>query len=173
MTVLTNPDQAVLWRDLIQGAETRSAIHLSPVYENYLAQLVCRFATQPDISRKIMALEWVTAAKSREAAHLLQVGDECLLLAGLFPQWLTHRSLNLNYFIQLGQTAYGAVSQRTQDLYAGLSRQFVVLTDVLFYVRETAVLTPYEAYARATDIGSAHALQVLASYEGITPFRRR
>ncbi len=173
MTLLTNPDQAVLWRDLIQGAETRSNIHLPPNLENYLTQLVSRFAAHPDISHKIMGIEWVSAMKTREADALIQVGDECLLLAGLFPQHLTRRSLNLGYFIRLGQSAYGALSLSTHDLYEGLSRQFVVLTDVLFYVRESSILLPYEAYCRARDIGSEHALRVLSTYEGITPFRRR
>ncbi len=173
MTLLTNPDQSVLWRDLIQGAEARSDIHLPLHLENYLTQLVCRFVTHPDISHKIMGIEWISAMKNREADALIQVGDECLLLAGLFPQHLTRRSLNLNYFIKLGQSAYGALSLHTHDLYEGLSRQFVVLTDVLFYVRESAVLSPYDAYCRARDIGSEHALRILSTYEGIAPFRRR
>ncbi len=169
MALLTHPD----WKSLIQHAEARSAISLSSPLENYLAQLVERFSTEPSMGEQASALAWLKARQGLEMQGYLRIGDECLLMAGLFPEHLTRRSMNLNYYIHLGRSAYAAMSRRTSDLYGVLAQQFVVLIDVLYYVpAATPDLLPFEAYERFKATGSEHAKRILADYERITPFRR-
>lgn len=167
MTLLTHPD----WKALIQIAENRSAIQLTPRLENYLSDLIQRFSTDPHLAEEAMAMGWLKAVSSAEGERYLRIGDECLLLAGLFPDYLTRRTLTLDYFIRLGRSAYGAISHHATDLYGVLSSQFVVLMDVLYYVRDVPPLLPYEAYQRFRATGSEHAKRVLASHEGIIPFK--
>lgn len=168
MTLLLTPD----WKSVIQDAEQRSTIILPPLLESYLTHLVQRFSTEPEVAQKLMAAAWLEAAQTRDTSRLAAVGDECLLMAGLFPDRVARRSVNLSYFVQMGQSAYGALSRRTSDLYSTLATQFVVLMDVLYYVRDSSVLLPYEAYQRWQSIGSQHAKEILASYDKIRPFRK-
>jgi hypothetical protein len=169
MALLTHPD----WKSLIQHAEARSAISLPSPLENYLIQLIKRFSTEPMLGEQASALAWLNAKQALEMEGFLRIGDECLLMAGLFPERLARRSMNLNYYIQLGRSAYFALSRRTSDLYGVLAQQFVVLTDVLYYVPSTTPdLLPFEAFERFQATGSEHAKRILADYERITPFRR-
>lgn len=168
MTLLLTPD----WKSVIQAAEQRSTIILPPDLESYLTHLVRRFATEPEVTHRLMAAAWLEAAQSRDDQRLAAVGDECLLIAGLFPEKVARRSLNLSYFVQMGQSAYASVSRKTHDLYNSLATQFVVLMDVLFYVRDSSILLPYEAYQRWHALGSEHAKAVLVSYDKIRPFRK-
>lgn len=169
MTLITHPD----WTSLIQLAEARSAIQLPSPLENYLIQLVKRFSLEPHLGGQASALAWLAAKQAQGSEAYLRIGDECLLMVGLFPKQLTRRSLNLSYYIELGRSAYAALSHCGSDLYDGLSKQFVVLTDVLYYVPAHAPdFLPYEAYERFQSTGSEHAKRILADYARITPFRR-
>lgn len=169
MTLITHPD----WTSLIQLAEARSDIQLPSPLETYLIQLLKRFSGDTKLGEQASALAWLAAKQGEAHEAYGRIGDECLLMVGLFPKQLTRRSLNLNYYIQLGRSAYAALSQRQSDLYGALAQQFIVLTDVLYYVPGDAPeLLPYDAYQRFQDTGSEHAKRILADYARITPFRR-
>lgn len=166
--LLTHPD----WKALIQQAESRSAITLACPLENYLSNLMQRFIRESTLGQQVMAMAWLESRQTGEVERYLRVGDECLILAGLFPDHLKRRSLGLHYYIQLGRTAYAALSHHTSDLYGALSTDFVALTDVLYYVRANAALPPFEAYQRFQDSGSLHAKALLEQYVRIIPLRR-
>lgn len=165
--LLAHPD----WKSLIQSAEARSAITLPLPLENYLTLLIERFSRETSLFNAVMAMAWLEAKQRAEAEQYMKVGDECLMLAGLFPHYIDRRSLRLRYYVQLGRSAYAALSHHTSDLYGALASEFVVLTDVLYYVRSDALLLPFEAYQRFEAIGSDHAKRVLADYDNIRPLK--
>jgi hypothetical protein len=62
---------------------------------------------------------------------LRDVGDQCLLVAGVFPHQAERRMVRLSYFVALGQSAYEQLSRflgrSTAQLYGELSSTFVSL----------------------------------------------
>ena len=101
-----------------------------------------------------------------------EVGDHCLLFAGLFPRAAEKRLVKISYFVGLGQGAYSTISQCTDDLYGLLALQFVVLTDVLQSIRQGYDLLPLEAYEQWNDTGSQRALRILQEYTKSTPIKK-
>lgn len=157
----------VLWRDVIKGAEDRCRVDLPLEIESYLVSLLIRFTSQADFANHIMAKEFLRAMQETELLRrysLANVGDQCLLLSGLFPGCAARRQVNVRYFVDIGRSAYSTISHTATDLYGMLSMQFVLLMDVLQSLNQRHILLPLEAYELWQELGSKHALAVLQSY---------
>ena len=159
-----DPKIVVLWRDLIKGAEDRCEVNLQHEIESYLVQLLIRFTSHTEIGQEIMATSFLDAINEQQAPcrySLAHVGDQCLLLSGLFPGIAERRHVKISYFVDLGRSAYATISDTTSDLYGSLALQFVVLTDILQSVNESKTLMPMEAYDLWQELGSKRAFKIL------------
>jgi hypothetical protein len=141
--------------------------------------LLQRFCEQTDVLERVMALEYLhslTAEGRVRNERLRDVGDHCLLYAGLFPHIACKRKVRISYFVQLGRSAYQqlslALNQSAAQLYSELSFAFVMLMDVLHRVRElqaASCLAPLEAIDLSQDTSSEHALNSLRRYTAAQP----
>lgn len=165
----------MLWRDVVKEAEDRCSINLQEELETYLISLLIRYLDNPEMTQRIFAVAFMEAlkrgAKERQVS-LQNVGDECLLFAGLFPKAALPRQVTIKYFVDLGRTAYFSISNKNNDLYTALAFQFVVLMDVLQSIPNQTPLLPLEAYEQWQTLGSQRALEILKSYtqSKIAPF---
>jgi hypothetical protein len=171
MKILIQSTPVALWHEIIHDAEATCSISLNEELESYLVFLMMRYTSQPDIVKKIMAthfLEGVNSSPSKKLLVLQQVGDNCLIFSGLFPKMAEKRLVKISYFVNMGRTAYSAISQHQSDLYDSLSNHFVPLMDVLQSVRHSVKdfpdLLPFEAYDLWNETGSLRALSVLKQY---------
>ncbi len=161
------PSVVTLWRDSVKGAEERCQVTLSEDIESYLVFLLIRFSNKPDIAKQVMATEFFKALQEKEFSRrysLANVGDQCLLLSGLFPGIAERRQVKVRYFVDLGRSAYANISDAASDLYAALAAQFVILMDVLQSLNQRQVLLPFEAYDLWRELGSRRALAVLHAH---------
>lgn len=177
MSLLTNTTSVVLWQEVIKNAEDRCSIALKDELEAYLISLMIRFTNKPEVVNKIIATAFLDALQARERERhlsLQQVGDQCLIFAGLFPKAAEKRLVKINYFVDLGRSSYAAISYKTNDLFGSLALQFVVLMDVLQCVRGCSDLLPLEAYEQWTQVGSQRALKMMQEYanQGIIPIKK-
>ena len=178
MKILVNSTSLALWHEIIHEAEASCAIVLNEETEAYLVFLLMRYLKKPEIVKQVMAEELLEglhlAARSREEM-LRGVGDKCLLFSGLFPKMAERRLVKISYFVNLGQSAYGALAKSNYDLYGSLSRQFVTLMDVLQSIRSYSTdfpdLLPLQAYDLWNETGSQRALKVLGQYTQAIPKR--
>src|SRR3990167_6925576 len=132
MHVLTSTSSLMLWQDVIKQAENRCSISLKQELEAYLVSLLVRYTNRPDIVRQIVATAFLNAIQEESRQHSLQcIGDQCLLFTGLFPQITKRRQVKIKYYVDLGRSAYAAISSTTNDLYSSLAFEFVALMDVL------------------------------------------
>lgn len=176
MTILTSTTSTALWHDIIHEAEKTCAVALKEEVESYLVFLLMRYTNKPELAAQVMATEFLRGANlnslQRQAA-LQDVGDKCLLFTGLFPSIAEKRRVSLSYFVQIGQTAYVAISTKNNDLYGLLGHQFVSLMDVLQSVKLHSEacpdLLPLQAYELWNDTGSQRALSVLKQYTDAMP----
>lgn len=106
---------------------------------------------------------------------LQRLGDIALFIAGLFSDSLNRRAVDVDYYIGMGETAYGqlhdAMQRRTNrfervELFADLQRMFAPLVDVLGEVSEMSglssdadTLRSYELWIRTGSERAARRLQ--------------
>ena len=180
--LIVEPTALAQWQRLVRDAtETSEQPTLDESLEAYLVMLLHRFASQRDTGHRVMATEYLEGLLVRgrvRSTRLREVGDHCLILAGLFPHRARRRLVRNSYFIRLGRTAYRQLAeglgQSTASLYRELSRHFVLLTGILHAIRDLGnepALDAIEAAELWQDTGSAYARRRLSSStRGVTVF---
>ncbi|MGD8783301.1 MAG: hypothetical protein PVG75_02640 [Thioalkalispiraceae bacterium] len=168
------------WHELVKEAEEYNGVSLDEELESYLVLTLMRYTQQPDMVSKIVALEYLNGCQafgSERQARMREVGDQCLLFSGLFPNHAKRRNVKISYYVNMGKTAYHTVSELTQQALAGmyhnLSRSFVSLMDTLLAIRNMhehqGQLEPLLAYELWQDTRSKQAQQVFSGtgHEGL------
>jgi hypothetical protein len=162
-TLVLQPTDLAQWHALVAEAQQACDSNLDEPLESYLVFLLMRFADRPELARKIMALEFLRAQQtdSQQAGNLRDVGDQCLLFSGLFPQIAEKRMVRVSYFVNIGRSAYGQLSslvdRQSERLFSNLAGGFVAIMDVLHAMRGlsgTPALQPLAAAELWADTGS-------------------
>ncbi len=162
--ILTGDSSTQLWHELVREGEARAHAALGEELESYLVFTLMRHYRDAPLAHRVMALELLEALQrdgGQRRDELRDVGDRCLLIAGLYPELARRRRVPLRYFLELGQGAYDQLAQELQRalaaLYAQLARAFNELVRVLVELRrlsgEWAGLDPLERIALATREG--------------------
>src|SRR2546430_6955889 len=107
--ILTDMPQMELWTDLVHEAERGAATRLDEELESYLVFLLMGHTRDVQLGRNAVALDYLLAraeSGTRLKQELREVGDRCLLLAGLYPEQAERRLVSIRYFLELGSHAY-------------------------------------------------------------------
>jgi hypothetical protein len=138
---------AELWQGLVHEAGTRVGVPVDEARESYLVFVLLRFQRDDLLLVRTQALEWLAAqacSGSQRADALRDVGDRCLLIAGLYPGIAERRRVGSDYFIDLGRGAYHEVAEASRNAYASLfeqlARSYRELVRVLRSLRATPEL---------------------------------
>jgi hypothetical protein len=137
-TILTQATPTALWFNAIQGVETQRQVTLKTEVEAYLVFLLMRYTRDTALAQETLALKFLRGLQATphlRAETLQAVGDQCLIISGLFPLIAERRQLKLKYFVELGQVTYNGLSTHNNDLFSLLSKQFIILTDLLHAFR--------------------------------------
>jgi len=130
----------------------------------------------------LMLVDATDAASTAERNFSLQrIGDVALFIAGFFADSLAHKLVDIDYYINMGGSAYGSLSDETRGTARGralggvfqeLAQKFQIVVDVLNEVRDNArgstdidVLRTYEIWLRT---GSCRAESLLRQ-QGVIP----
>ncbi len=175
--LILQPTDLAQWHALVAEAQAACHLSLDEPLESYLVFLLMRFAHRPDLTRSIMALEFLEAQHhcGQQADRLREVGDRCLLFSGLFPQIAETRLVRVSYFVRIGRSAYDQlallVDRKRDALYGRLADAFVAVMDVLHAMRGLGgapVLQPLAAAELWADTGSRGAYrEILATCGGL------
>lgn len=176
---MLEPTITAQWQALVKEAEENSHLLLGDELESYLVFLLVRFTNKPEMARSVLALDFLQSVQAQgmqQKNKLRDVGDKCLLFAGLFPGRAQRRRINISYYVDMGQSAYGilsAISQQTlANLYQKLEKSFVQLMDILHTLREFSQhLTLLQAEELWHDTNSQHALATFRRYTQGMPIR--
>jgi hypothetical protein len=129
---------AQLWYELVREGEARMHLRLPEDIESYLVFVLHRHQSDAQLGARTMALECLHGLECIGTARcdaLRDVGDRCLLIAGLFPALARRRNVGPDYYASLGQAAYGEVAVITRAghaaLFAQLARGFGAMRQVL------------------------------------------
>ena len=142
-TLILHPTDISQWHALVYEAQANSQLVLTENTESYLVFLLMRFSQTTQLMESVIALDFLEAMSlsGRRRVDLLQdVGDKSLLLCGLFPGIAHKRRVGIEYFSDLGQSAYLTVSElqdnQLSELYLQLSDQFITMRHVLQAMRQ-------------------------------------
>ncbi|VAX01860.1 hypothetical protein MNBD_GAMMA22-177 [hydrothermal vent metagenome] len=125
------------WHRLVLEAQEITQTPLSEDLESYLVFMLMRNMKNSNINSKVMAMEYINSIKSHGSERelrLREVGDQCLLFSGLFPQRAQRRHMKVKYYVDLGRTAYLHLAD---DLTAGVARLYQQLSDSFIYIMDT------------------------------------
>jgi hypothetical protein len=183
--LLPEQSPAEYFKDLVESSLARQHLRANELTSYYLVDLLCRFMRPDrripfcDDTSEPLALRLRRALESggmEQRARLRNLGDFSLFTSGFFSDSLNRRSVDLDYYVSMGEYAYGSLSRRDTDafgeVFTELARKFVTYMDVLADISErtggtgsTDVLRLYERWLRT---GSARDGQRLAG-RGLVP----
>lgn len=171
----------------------RQGVDVDPHAAHYVVNLMTLFSRSEAFYEddgdaygvRPLALMLADAADAPTPEHrnnsLQRIGDVALFIAGFFIDSLAHKAVDVDYYIHMGENAYGSLSDEVRgtlrgdvfaDVYRELARKFQVLIDVLNEVRDgarqesdTDLLRTYEVWLRT---GSKRAESLLRQ-QGVVP----
>ncbi len=172
----------------VREAMAHQSVEASPETEYYLVQLLnrCRNTEylhcklDPHAEEAALCQILARALDSEKSARILllqKLGDIALYSAGYFPESLSRKLIDVDYYMQLGGTAYSSLANLLshrfqQELYAELSEKFPVWVDILSEVSTQSrghshddLLKLYDAWLKH---GKRSAL-LLLQHHGILP----
>ncbi len=134
---------------------------------------------------KPLALMFADAADAPSTEQrnqtLQRIGDVALFISGFFVESFANRAVDIDYYMTMGESAYGSLSDEVRgtfrgnafaDVYRELATKFQILIDVLHEVRDSAraesdvnLLRTYEFWRKT---GSRRAEKLLRQ-QGIVP----
>ena len=166
--LILEPTATAQWQKLLKQAEDKAQCQLDEDLESYLIFTLMRFTQQPELASKVMAPEYLRSqglTGQAKQQQLRDVGDQCLILSGLFPQLAEKRLVRVSYYVDLGRSAYEHLSQILNrafaELYLHLSASFVQLTDILHNIRSEPALQPLQAHQYWQDSASRNAYRLI------------
>lgn len=140
---------AELWQELVREAEGSAGHALDEWRESYLVFMLMRHQQDAYLLARIQATEWLNAQEevgTARADALRDVGDRCLLIAGLFPGVAERRRVSVDYYIDIGRGAYDEVAHCSRagyaDLFERLARTYHDLVRVLRALRPSRTAMP-------------------------------
>jgi hypothetical protein len=157
------------WYALISQAEYETRCQLPVDAEHYLVRMLLRFTKEQE-NRYVQEDRPEMSGGERQKSYekLNRLGDQCLLMTGLFPDHQGKYPFPFSHFVETGENAYRELARGRdrQGLFTFLGDNFVLLMDVLQQVRELCdgyqFLDPIQAYDIWQETGSQRALSVLS-----------
>ena len=162
------------FKEQVESALARQHLQAGDLTEYYLVNLLCRFVRHDaaDIDHgEPLALRLARALQTggtEQRARLRSLGDFSLFTAGFFSDSFSRRHVDVDYYVSMGEYAYGSLSRAEdalREVFAELSRKFVGFSDVLADISERHALTSnndvlrmYEKWLRTGSVRDGHRL---------------
>jgi hypothetical protein len=177
-----NQSATEYFRELVESAMQRQRLASGELTSFYLVNLLAGFVRvdrTPAASDEPLGVRFAKALQEagvRQRDGLRQVGDHSLFISGFFADSLNRRLVDVDYYIQLGECAYGSLARQGNgtfgEVFDELAGKFTAYVDVLGEVSERSALSSnsdllrlYEKWVRTRSRRSG---DILAS-RGIVP----
>jgi hypothetical protein len=170
------------FRDLVESALQHQHLAAREGTSFYLVNLLAGFvhvdrtASTADEPLGVRFVKALQEAGARQRDELRRVGDHSLFISGFFADSLSRSLVDVDYYIQLGEHAYGSLARQADvtfgDVFDELAGKFPAFVDVLGEVSERTAMASnadllrlYEKWLRTRSRRSG---DLLAS-RGIVP----
>ena len=181
------------FRTSIDEIIARQRVEVDPHAAHYVVNLVTLFSRSEALYEDdgenyglrplaLMLADATDAPTPEQRNHALQrIGDVALFIGGFFIESLANKAVDVDYYISMGENAYGSLSVEVRgtfrgnafaEIYRELAAKFQILVDVLNEVRDGArkesdvdLLRTYEIWQKT---GSRRCENLLRQ-QGIVP----
>ena len=160
------------WHTLVHEAELDYGCHLDEAMQSYLVFTLMRFSKNQQLNAHALAIDYLTSHQlpnNLRSERLRDIGDQCLLVSGLYPQSTEKRQVSAAYYVELGRSAYHHISTFTHkgiaELYQQLAESFILLMDLLQTIRQYSApaLQPFTALELWNLTGSQAAINQVST----------
>ena len=172
------------FRDEVNRAFDVEGVERHELTQHYLVQLLAGYASHP-VESGPLAIRFMTALSEsprERKTHLREIGDTSLFVSGFWGDSLTRSLVDVDYYIELGETAYGELAGASaagpfgSEVFARLARNFARFVEVLMTIRRRTsgaagshqIVRLYERWMRTRSDWAARRL----AEEGVFPFGR-
>lgn len=149
--LVRNESPAEYFKELVETAIEHQHVAVREFTSFYLVNLLTGFvqfdrssSTTVDEPLGIRLARALQTGGSRQRDGLREVGDLSLFISGFFADSLTRSLVDVDYYIQLGEVAYGSLARRADptlaDVFDELAGKFPACVDVLSEVSERSAL---------------------------------
>lgn len=149
--LVRNETPAEYFKELVETAIEHQHVAVRELTSFYLVNLLtgfvqfdCSSSTAGDEPLGIRLARALQTGGSRQRDGLREVGDLSLFISGFFADSLTRSLVDVDYYIQLGEVAYGSLARRGDptlaDVFDELAAKFTACVDVLTEVSERSAL---------------------------------
>ena len=181
------------FRTSIDDVIAKQGVELDPHATHYIVNLITLFARSGEFYEddgetyglRPLAVMLADAADAPSPDHrtqtLQRIGDVAMFVSGFFIESLADKAVDVDYYIYMGENAYGSLSEEVRgtfrgsvfaDVYRELACKFPIVIDVLNEVRDGArhesdldLLRTYEIWLKT---GSRRAEKLLQQ-QGVVP----
>ena len=173
LTLVAQPQD--YFRELVTEAMGKQRVSTRPETEFYLVNLLGQFMSSARLTHEPLAFMVKDALEEphpmAQSSLFRNIGDVSLYMGGYFQDSLTRKLVDVDYYIDMGGTAYKQVAVRTQEehlkeLYLELADKFARFIEVLAEVSdkttprtEKDLLRMYDLWMRTKSERAAKALQ--------------
>jgi hypothetical protein len=181
--LVRNESATEYFRELVESAMQNQRVSAAELTSFYVVNLLAGFvhfdrspAAGDDAPLGVRLARAMQEAGIAQRDGLKKVGDLSLFISGFFSDSLNRSLVDVDYYIQLGECAYGSLARRGEgtftDVFDELSGKFTAFVDVLGEVSERTALTSnadllrlYEKWVRTKSRRSGD----LLAARGIVP----
>lgn len=146
-----NESPIAYFKELVDSAMQRQQMAAGEMTSFYLVNLLAGFVHRDptrDGDDEPLGIRFARALQAdgtRQRDGLRHVGDISLFISGFFSDSLTRSLVDVDYYIALGERAYGSLARHADetfsDVFDELAGKFVEFVDVLGEVSERTALT--------------------------------
>lgn len=145
-----NESPTEYFKELVESAMTHQGLAAREMTSFYLVNLLAGFihldrVESNDDPLGIRLAKALQAGGSFQRDSLKQVGDLSLFISGYFSDSLKRSLVDIDYYITLGERAYGSLARQSDDAFSDvfdeLADKFCGFVDVLGEVSERTSLT--------------------------------
>jgi hypothetical protein len=181
--LVRNQSPTEYFRELVESAMQNQRVSAHELTSFYVVNLLAAFvhldhspAAGEDEALGVRLARAMQTAGIAQRDGLRKVGDLSLFISGFFSDSLNRSLVDVDYYIQLGECAYGSLARQSDetlgDVFDELSGKFTTFVDVLGEISERTALTSngdvlrlYEKWLRTKSRRSAD----LLAARGIVP----
>jgi hypothetical protein len=150
--IFHNESPTEYFRELVESAMQNQHVSAQELTSFYVVNLLAGFvhldrspAAGEDEALGVKLARAIQAAGLTQRDELRKVGDLSLFISGFFSDSLNRRLVDVDYYIQLGECAYGSLARQGDealgDVFDELSGKFTAFVDILTEVSERTALT--------------------------------
>jgi len=149
--LVRNESPAEYFKELVETAIEHQHVAVRDLTSFYLVNLLTGFvqfdrssSTAADEPLGLRLARALQTGGSRQRDGLREVGDLSLFISGFFADSLTRSLVDVDYYIQLGEVAYGSLARQGDpalgEVFDELAGKFSACVDVLGEVSERSAL---------------------------------